>query len=67
MKPKTPVEIEKLLLRPAEAAEAIGVSRSRCYQLLRAGTIPSVNVGSSVRVPTTQLKQWISDHIEEEP
>jgi excisionase family DNA binding protein len=58
---------ETLLLRPAEAAEQLGVSRTRCYQLLKSRTIPSVKIGSSVRVPTTQLKRWINDQIEEEP
>ena len=57
---------EKLLLRPAEVAEQLGVSRTRCYQLLKAGTIPSVKIGSSVRVPTSQLRRWIDTHIEEE-
>jgi len=55
---------EKLLLRPAEAAEQLGVSRTRCYQLLKSGTIPSVKIGSSVRVPTGQLKAWIDDRVE---
>ena len=55
---------EKLLLRPAEAAEQLGVSRTRCYQLLKSGTIPSVKIGSSVRVPTSQLKAWIDDRVE---
>ena len=54
---------DKLLLRPAEAAEQLGVSRTRCYQLLKAGTIPSVKIGSSIRVPTGQLKAWIDDRV----
>ena len=55
---------EKLLLRPAEAAEQLGVSRTRCYQLLKSGTIPSVKIGSSIRIPTGQLKAWIDDRVE---
>ena len=55
---------EKLLLRPAEAADQLGISRTRCYQLLKEGTIPSVKIGSSVRVPTGQLKAWIDDRVE---
>ncbi len=50
---------EKLLLRPAEAADQLGISRTRCYQLLKEGTIPSVKIGSSIRIQTSQLKRWI--------
>ena len=59
---RTPAE--KLLMRPAEAAEQLGVSRSRCYELLKNGQIPSIKIGSSVRVPTGQLKAWIDDRVE---
>ena len=54
---------DKLLLRPAEAADQLGVSRTRCYQLLKAGTIPSVKIGASIRGPTGQLKAWIDDRV----
>ena len=57
---------DKLLMKPAEAAEQLGVSRSRCYELLKNGQIPSIKIGSSVRVPTSQLRRWIDTHIEEE-
>ena len=51
--------MDKLLLRPVEAAEAIGVSRSRIYELLAAGTLPSVRIGVSVRVPVDALRSWV--------
>ena len=50
---------ERLMLRPAEAAEAIGVSRSKLYELLSSGALPSVRLGSSVRVPVSALRDWI--------
>jgi len=50
---------EKLLYRPAEAAEAIGVSRARAYELIAAGAIPSIRIGSSIRVPVDALRTWI--------
>jgi excisionase family DNA binding protein len=55
--------IEKLMLRPAEAAEAIGVSRSKLYELIAARTIPSVRVGGCVRVPVAALQSWIADQL----
>lgn len=57
-----PVErmpVERLLLRPAEAAQAIGVSRSRMYELINSGEIPSVKVGRVKRVPVDKLREWI--------
>jgi excisionase family DNA binding protein len=53
----------KLLLRPLEAAEAIGVSRSRAYELIGSGQIPSVRIGNSVRVPVAALRAWIDEKL----
>jgi excisionase family DNA binding protein len=47
------------MFRPSEAADAIGVSRARCYELIAQGTIPSVRIGGSIRIPVDALKQWI--------
>jgi len=52
--------MEKLLLRPVEAAEAIGIGRSKMYELLGSGAIPSIRIGSSVRVPVEALREWIA-------
>jgi excisionase family DNA binding protein len=38
--------VEKLAFGPAEAAQALGISRSRLYELLYEGTIPSIKLGS---------------------
>jgi excisionase family DNA binding protein len=51
--------MDRLLLRPIEAAEAIGVGRSKMYELLASGELPSVRIGSSIRVPVDQLREWI--------
>ena len=54
----------RLLYRPAEAADAIGVSRARAYELIAAGVIPSIRIGSSIRVPVDALRAWIDRQIE---
>jgi excisionase family DNA binding protein len=51
--------MDKLLLRPIEAAEAIGIGRSKVYELLASGELPSIRIGSSVRVPIDRLREWI--------
>lgn len=49
----------RLLLRPEEGAEAIGVSRARFYELMADGRIKSIKIGRSRRVPITELNSWI--------
>jgi excisionase family DNA binding protein len=55
--------MDKLLLRPTEAADVIGVGRSKVYELIAKGVIPSVRIGSSVRVPVDALRAWIASQI----
>lgn len=52
--------MEKLALRPTEVGEALGVGRSKVYELLASGELPSIRVGSSVRVPVDALRAWIA-------
>ena len=50
--------MEKLLLTPEEAAAALGICRSKLYELLRAGVIESVHIGASRRIPLTSSPPW---------
>lgn len=54
---------EKLLLKPEEAAAALGISRSRLYELMAAKLIPSVTIGRSRRVPAAALRVWVEGEI----
>lgn len=54
---------DKLLYRPTEAADAIGVSRARAYELIANGTLPSIRIGSSIRVPVAALRAWIEQQL----
>jgi excisionase family DNA binding protein len=56
--------MDRLLLRPVEAAEAIGIGRSKVYELLASGELPSLRIGGSVRVPVDALKAWIARQLE---
>jgi excisionase family DNA binding protein len=57
--------VERLLLRPAEAAELLGISRSRMYELLRNDEVPSIVLGRarSKRIPLDRLKIWIDENL----
>lgn len=48
------------LLRVSEAAERTSLSRSKFYELLQAGEIPAVKIGSARRVPERALDAWIA-------
>jgi excisionase family DNA binding protein len=50
----------RMLLRPEEGADAIGVSRARFYELMSEGRIKSIKIGRSRRVPITELQSWIA-------
>ena len=51
--------MEKLLLRASEVAESLGIARSKTYELMASGDLPTVRIGRSVRVPATALEEWI--------
>lgn len=50
---------EPALLRVAEAAALMSVSRSKAYELARGNVIPTVIVGRSIRVPRVALLRWL--------
>ncbi|WP_375430163.1 helix-turn-helix domain-containing protein [uncultured Friedmanniella sp.] len=57
--------MEKLLLTPAEAAEALGVSRSQLYELMRRHEVVSILIGRSRRVPAGPLRDYVQRLAEE--
>ena len=57
--------MDRLLLRPVEVAEMLGIGRSKAYELIASAVIPSVRIGASVRVPVDSLRAWIAARIPE--
>ena len=55
--------MDRWALRPAEVGEALGVSRSKAYELIANKTIPSIRIGSSVRVPADALREWLTQQL----
>jgi excisionase family DNA binding protein len=51
--------MDKLLLTPTEAAHALGIGRSKLYELLHVGALDSVLIGSCRRIPTDALGRYI--------
>jgi excisionase family DNA binding protein len=49
--------IRPLFVRPSEAARLLSISRSKIYELVRRGEIPSRRFGESIRIPLDVLEQ----------
>ena len=47
------------MYRIPEATEALGISRSRLYELLAAGQIESVHVGRTRLIPAEALEEYV--------
>jgi excisionase family DNA binding protein len=52
--------MEKLLLTPEDAAEALNVSRSMIYDLIRLRAIKSVKIGKSRRIPADAMREYVT-------
>ena len=56
-----------LLLRGAEVADMLGVSRALAYRWMAGGVLPGVRVGNSrsIRVPREALVKWIENNTQQ--
>jgi len=52
--------MDKLLLTPEEAAEVLGIGRTKVYSLIADGELLSVRIGKSRRVPRDALDEYIA-------
>ncbi|HET6914684.1 MAG TPA: helix-turn-helix domain-containing protein [Acidimicrobiales bacterium] len=51
--------VEKVLLTPEEAAEALSLGRTKVYELIRLGVLRSVRIGKCRRVPAVALSEFV--------
>jgi len=52
---------EPLLVTPQEAAKLLSISRSKTYELIAKGQLPSITLGYSRRIPLAELRVFIAD------
>jgi excisionase family DNA binding protein len=57
--------MDKLLLTAEEAAEVVGVGRTKVYELLRVGQIESVRIGRCRRIPLRAIQEYVARLSEE--
>ncbi len=53
--------IEKVVLSMAELAAAMGIGRSKAYELTHRPGFPVVRLGRRVVIPVDSLKIWLED------
>lgn len=55
------VDREHEWLKVPEVAQVLRIARSRAYELVGSGEIPSVRIGRSVRVSRKELDHWLEE------
>ena len=53
--------MDKVLLTPVEAASALGIGRSKLYELLQSGRLISVRIGACRRIPADTIHRFVVD------
>lgn len=49
----------RLLLRIPEAAETLGIGRTKIYEMIARGELPTIRIGRAVRISANALQKWV--------
>ena len=52
--------MDRILVTPQEAADALGIGRTKVYELIRSGRLSSVKIGVLRRIPTSALHEFVA-------
>jgi excisionase family DNA binding protein len=52
---------ERLLLCIPEVAEVLGIGRTKIYEMIATGELPTVRFGRAVRVSVNTLQKWVAE------
>ncbi len=55
-----PMPGTKMTLSVSEAAEMIGISKPKVYDLIRDGELTSIHVGKKIVIPKQSVIDWLS-------
>ena len=53
---------QPITVRIPEACRITGIGRSKLYELIKAGDIPTIKVGSMTLVPVKGLEGFLAEH-----
>ena len=56
--------VDPLAVSVSEAAQLVGLSRPKVYQLMQAGDFPSFKVGTRTLIPMDGLRAWVAAQAE---
>jgi excisionase family DNA binding protein len=59
--------MDTVLLNVEEAAHALGLGRSKCYELVLKGQLKSLKIGRSRKIPVEAIKEFIRERLDEIP
>lgn len=62
-----PAELPKLLLTPIEAATALGLGRTKLYELISTGALFSLRIGGARRIPRSAVDAFVADLVARAP
>ena len=51
----------KLVYSVVEVGELLGIGRSKAYELVRSGTIPSLRLGRRIVIPKLALSRFLAE------
>jgi excisionase family DNA binding protein len=52
--------LTRLLLTPEEAAQVLGIGRTKVYELMLSNALESVKIGASRRIPADSLTTFVA-------
>lgn len=57
-------ELPRLLVSPEEAADMLGIGRSKLYEIIKTKQLKGLSVGRLQRIPVSELERWIQSQME---
>jgi excisionase family DNA binding protein len=54
-------QIDRACLKAHHVAERLSISRAQAYKMMKAGELPTIPVGRSLRAPARALDRWIEE------
>ena len=58
--------MDRIVLTPAEAANALATTKSKVHELLETGQLPAYRDGKNWKIPETLLLRYIEERAERE-
>jgi len=56
---RPPIDVDRLLVKIADAGRMLGIGRTSAYELVRAGELEVVHIRRSARVPVASVHAYV--------